>query len=82
MARIDAARDASPARGLTHGHYKYPARFSPVFAKAAIQLRKRLLGEIKLADLTIGDLAGIASKKEETPAEPETGAVQPFRRRF
>jgi hypothetical protein len=50
--------------------------------KVSDELRKRLIGEIKLADLTIGDLAGIASKKEETPAEPETGAVQPFRRRF
>ena len=46
------------------------------------ELRKRLLGEIKLADLTIGDLAGIASKKEDKPEEPETGTVQPFRRRF
>jgi hypothetical protein len=36
-ALIDAARDAAPVRGLTHGYYKYPARFSPVFAKAAIQ---------------------------------------------
>ena len=36
-ALIDAARDASPVRGLTHGYYKYPARFSPVFARAAIQ---------------------------------------------
>ncbi len=36
-ALIDGARDASPVRGLTHGYYKYPARFSPVFAKAAIQ---------------------------------------------
>jgi len=46
------------------------------------ELRKRLLGEIKLADLTIGDLAGIASKKEEKPEEvPAT--VQPiFRRRL
>lgn len=36
-ALIDGARDASPVRGLTHGYYKYPARFSPRFAKAAIQ---------------------------------------------
>jgi DNA methylase len=36
-ALIHAARDASPVRGLTHGYYKYPARFSPLFAKAAIQ---------------------------------------------
>ena len=36
-ALIEAARDAAPVRGLTHGYYKYPARFSPLFAKAAIQ---------------------------------------------
>lgn len=34
---IAGARDAEPVRGLTHGFYKYPARFSPVFARAAIQ---------------------------------------------
>jgi hypothetical protein len=37
MALIAAARDAAPVRGLTHGFYKYPARFSPIFASAAIQ---------------------------------------------
>jgi hypothetical protein len=47
------------------------------------ELKKRLLGEIKLADLTIGDLAGIASKKEEKPEKPATATVQPlFRRRL
>ena len=45
------------------------------------ELRKRLLGEIKLADLTIGDLAGIASKKEDKPKEPETGTLRRFPRR-
>lgn len=34
---VAAARDSSPVRGLTHGFYKYPARFSPKFASAAIQ---------------------------------------------
>ncbi len=34
---IAAARDAEPVRGLTHGFYKYPARFSPTFARAAIE---------------------------------------------
>jgi SAM-dependent methyltransferase len=34
---IGAARDAEPVRGLTHGYYKYPARFSPTFARAAIE---------------------------------------------
>jgi hypothetical protein len=35
-ALIAAARDTEPVRGLTHGFYKYPARFSPAFARAAI----------------------------------------------
>jgi hypothetical protein len=34
---ISAARDAEPVRGLTHGFYKYPARFSPVFARTVIE---------------------------------------------
>jgi hypothetical protein len=34
---ITAARDVEPVRGLTHGFYKYPARFSPSFAKVAIE---------------------------------------------
>src|SRR4051795_8473747 len=34
---IAAARDGEPVRGLTHGFYKYPARFSPVFARAVIE---------------------------------------------
>lgn len=35
---IDGARDAQPVRGLTHDFYKYPARFSPAFAAAAIKV--------------------------------------------
>src|SRR6266446_2883833 len=34
---IAAARECEPVRGLTHGFYKYPARFSPAFARAAIE---------------------------------------------
>jgi DNA methylase len=34
---IDAARDIEPVRGLTHAFYKYPARFSPSFARAVIE---------------------------------------------
>ncbi len=37
LALIAGARDADPVRGLTHGFYKYPARFSPAFARAAIE---------------------------------------------
>lgn len=33
---IAGARDTEPVRGLTHGFYKYPARFSPAFVRAAI----------------------------------------------
>jgi DNA methylase len=35
---IAAARDAEPVHGLTHGFYKYPARFSPLFARAVIDI--------------------------------------------
>jgi hypothetical protein len=35
-ALIAGARDTKPVRGLTHGYYKYPARFSPSFVRAAI----------------------------------------------
>lgn len=34
---IAAARCQEPVRGFTHGFYKYPARFSPVFVRAAIE---------------------------------------------
>jgi DNA methylase len=34
---INAARNAEPVRGLTHDYYKYPARFSPIFARVAIE---------------------------------------------
>src|SRR6202035_3571706 len=34
---IAGARDSEPVRGLTHGFYKYPARFSPSFARAVIK---------------------------------------------
>ncbi len=36
-ALVAGARDPEPVRGLTHGFYKYPARFSPAFARAAIE---------------------------------------------
>src|ERR1700730_18516189 len=36
-ALISGARDTEPVRGLTHGFYKYPARFSPAFVRAAIE---------------------------------------------
>ena len=37
LALITGARDAEPVRGLTHGYYKYPARFSPAFVRSAIE---------------------------------------------
>jgi DNA methylase len=37
-ALIAAARDVGPVHGLTHGFYKYPARFSPIFAGAVIRI--------------------------------------------
>jgi hypothetical protein len=39
MARlIEAARDAAPVSGYTHNYYRYPARFSPRLARAAIEI--------------------------------------------
>jgi hypothetical protein len=35
---ITAARATEPVWGLTHGFYKYPARFSPTFARTAIEI--------------------------------------------
>lgn len=32
-----AALDRSPVQGLTHGFYRYPARFSPIFVSSAIE---------------------------------------------
>jgi len=34
----EAAKDRAPVTGWTHNFYRYPARFSPQFAKAAIEL--------------------------------------------
>lgn len=33
---LDAVQDKAPVAGLTHTFYRYPARFSPSFARAAI----------------------------------------------
>lgn len=33
----DAVHSREPVSGLTHGFYRYPARFSPLFARAAIE---------------------------------------------
>ena len=35
---IEGARNTQPVKGLTHGFYKYPARFSPAFARVAIEM--------------------------------------------
>jgi DNA methylase len=37
LALVEAARDAAPVSGLTHNFYRYPARFSPRFVRAAIE---------------------------------------------
>jgi hypothetical protein len=34
---VSAVCDASPVNGLTHGFYRYPARFSPVFVRSVIE---------------------------------------------
>jgi hypothetical protein len=40
-ALIAGVQDVSPVRGLTHGYYKYPARFSPMFVRSALQALTR-----------------------------------------
>lgn len=35
---VEAARDKSRVSGLTHDFYRYPARFSPKFVRAAIEM--------------------------------------------
>ncbi len=35
---VAAARDPSPVSGYTHNFYRYPARFSPKFVRAAIEI--------------------------------------------
>ena len=34
---LEAVHSCQPVLGLTHGFYRYPARFSPLFARAAIE---------------------------------------------
>jgi hypothetical protein len=34
---VAAARDRSPVCGLTHNFYRYPARFSPILVRAAVE---------------------------------------------
>jgi len=34
---LDAIRNRDPVGGLTHGFYRYPARFSPILARSVIQ---------------------------------------------
>jgi hypothetical protein len=36
-ALIEGAHDLQPVTGLTHNFYRYPARFSPAFVRAAIE---------------------------------------------
>src|SRR4030065_902160 len=48
-----AASDRNPVRGLTHTFYQYPARFSPIFARAAIQAFSRP-GDLVLDPFIVG----------------------------
>ena len=36
-AFVDAVKFQGPVEGLTHGLYKYPARFSPIFVRQTIE---------------------------------------------
>lgn len=51
-ALIASARDPSPVEGLTHTHYRYPARFSPRLAREAI-LRLTAEGDL-VGDVFVG----------------------------
>jgi len=46
-AFVEAVQCREPVSGLTHNFYRYPARFSPVFARAAIEAFSKL-GDIIL----------------------------------
>jgi DNA modification methylase len=48
LAIRHAALDRAPVSGLTHTFYRYPARFSPKFAAAAIEAFSRP-GDLVLA---------------------------------
>jgi hypothetical protein len=37
MKLVEGARNLEPVTGLTHNFYRYPARFSPAFARAVIE---------------------------------------------
>jgi hypothetical protein len=37
LSKPSTLSDVAPVRGLTLGYYKYPARFSPAFVRAAIE---------------------------------------------
>lgn len=56
-----AALDQSPVSGLTHQFYRYPARFSPVFAREAIKLFSRA-GDIVLDPYMGGGTAVIEAQ--------------------
>jgi hypothetical protein len=53
---VAAAQSAEPVTGLTHDFYKYPARFSPTIARAAIELFSQP-GEIVLDPFAGGGTA-------------------------
>ncbi len=38
---LDAIASSEPINGLTHGFYRYPARFAPIFARAVIETFSR-----------------------------------------
>src|SRR5258708_19321493 len=45
------------------------------------ELKKKILSEIKLADLTIGDLAGLGASKEQSEPVKPAGEIKSFLRR-
>ena len=70
---IAAARDQSPISGLTHNFYRYPARFSAEFVRAAIQCFSRP-GNLVLDPYMGGgppEVLNVEEVQTPTPADDE-----------
>jgi hypothetical protein len=64
---IAGARDSAPVRGVTHGYYKYPARFSPAIVRAPAL---RDYGDVRLWRTELGR-TWYSHKRGLTPGSAE-----------
>lgn len=62
-ALIAGARDLAPVRGLTHDFYKYPARFSPAFARTLIEVFSHLTSGCRLLEAQGEDSLSVQSSE-------------------